>query len=116
MALEWIEYLETHARRVYGVLGGDAVDYSKARALADKIKEGQVPLSFTARDLYLKGWSGLTNPDDMARATRQLVELDWLFPGRINNGNKDGGRPTTRFSLSSRLAELIGEFKPAQVS
>lgn len=74
-SLLWATYLESHARRIYGL----ATDYVllSAESLAKKIKAGELNDGFTERDVYRKGWSyldeELTHP-----ACKELVELGWL--------------------------------------
>ena len=57
-AIAWAEYLEPHARRVYAP--GISPDLTAAHAIAARIKAGDVEKSFTARDVYRRGWSGLS--------------------------------------------------------
>src|ERR1043166_9473073 len=58
-AAAWCEYLESHARRVYSCIVTPQM--RAARELAEKIKHRKVGTdgSFSCRDVYLKGWSGL---------------------------------------------------------
>jgi hypothetical protein len=75
-AIAWAEYLESHARRVYAP--AITPDMDAARALAKRIKAGDVGASFGLRDIYNRGWSGLSTRDEVAAAVGVLVDYDWL--------------------------------------
>ena len=61
---------------------------------------------FTARQLIRKGWKGLTDADDVLNALEILVEHKWLSWQEIQSTGQ-GGRPTERYFINSRLTELI---------
>ena len=75
-ALAWAEYLESHARRAYASVM--QCEIAGARALLKRIKSNDVPNPFTYRDVYLKGWAGLTTPEATREAVRYLADLDCL--------------------------------------
>jgi putative DNA primase/helicase len=97
-AIAWGQYLETHARRVYGSVTAVAGD--TARAILGKIWDGSLPPGFTARDIKQKNWSRLAHDDDVRAGLDLLVEHDWLVEGTV----KTGGRPKTTYTLSSHPA------------
>src|SRR6202035_1213277 len=97
-AIAWGQYLETHARRVYGSVAAVAGD--TARAILGKIWDGSLQPGFTARDIHQKNWSRLAHHDDVQAGLDLLVEHDWLVEGTI----KTGGRPKTAYTLSSHPA------------
>ena len=68
-AAAWCDYLATHARRVYA--GVVTPQLRAARELANKITRGHIGAegSFSARDVYLKGWSSLDTPEAVRLAT-----------------------------------------------
>ena len=115
-ALAWCEVLESHMMRIYSTVTDSA--NIKASYLADKImkmvKKGAdktdttdwIGHGFTARQLIRKGWKGLTDADDVLNALEILVENDWLSWQEIPSTGQ-GGRPTERYSINSRLNELI---------
>ena len=115
-ALAWCEVLESHMMRIYSTVTDSA--NIKASYLADKIlkivKKGAdktdttdwIEHGFTARQLIRKGWKGLTDADDVLNALEMLVEHDWLSWQVIPSTGR-GGRPTERYSINSRVAELI---------
>jgi hypothetical protein len=75
-AITWAEYLESHARRIYAP--AISPDMDAARALAKRIKAGDVGGRFGLRDVYNCGWSGLSTRDEVAAAVGVLVDYDWL--------------------------------------
>jgi putative DNA primase/helicase len=98
----WCEYLESHARRVYSCVTTPRM--RAARELADKIKQRKVGAngSFTCRDVYLKGWSGLDEPETVKVALEVLLDADWV---RELGGepNPSGGRPSARYAVNPRV-------------
>ncbi len=112
-ALAWHSMLETHMNRIYGTVTDSA--NIKASYLADKImkmvrkgadKTDWISNGFTARQLIRKGWKGLTDADDVLNALEILVENNWLSWQEVPSTGQ-GGRPTERYSINSRLTELI---------
>lgn len=89
-AAGWCEYLESHARRLYGA--SVAPEATAARLLAAKLSE--LPDPFTARDVYARKWSGLDR-ERVELAVSELAELKWLRPERMTTG----GRPSIRFHV-----------------
>lgn len=77
MAIKWAELLETHANRVYSLVG-TRVDFAK-RTLMEKIKEGKLGTSFTVRDVTRNGWRGCTeNKEVLYDALAALEHHGWL--------------------------------------
>jgi putative DNA primase/helicase len=75
-ALLWANYLEAHARRIYSaVLRPDTI---AARELAKHLQRADLPVRFTLREVYRKGWTGLANKEDAEAATELLCDLAWL--------------------------------------
>jgi hypothetical protein len=98
-AIGWCEYLEKHARRVYG-LGRD-FRIQAAIALARKIRRGDVKDGFSTRDVYRNGWSGLSDPEVVGLACAELEAAGWL---RMQRPRKTGGRPAARtYEINPRL-------------
>jgi len=100
IACAWVEYLFSHAKRVYApAIQGDALS---ARTLAAKLKAGKLENGFTAREVGRKCWTGLTGASSVNEALELLVELGWL-----NEYCEDtGGRPTTAYEINPRIAEI----------
>jgi hypothetical protein len=70
------EYLESHARRVYAMLGD--ISTRSAAELAKKITRGALQNGFTLRDIYRHGWHLLTTKELAQGACDELVAANWL--------------------------------------
>lgn len=88
VALMWAEYLEQHAARAYASMTTANTDV--ATAILRRIKKGDLRDSFTERDIYRQGWSGLGDRERVVAGLRLLEEFDWLASERIATG----GRPS----------------------
>jgi Protein of unknown function (DUF3987) len=75
-AIAWAEYLESHARRIYAPAISPDVD--AARALVKRIKAGDVAARFGLREVYNRGWSGLSTRNEVLAAVEVLVDHHWL--------------------------------------
>ena len=99
-ALCWIEYLTSHARRIYGLAENPSL--SAALTLGDKLKEHKVknPLEpgFTAYDVKRHHWIGLTTEHDINSALARLEDVNWLRGFPIKK-TPSGGRPTIGFEI-----------------
>jgi hypothetical protein len=98
-ACAWADYLESHARRVYGAV--IASEVTAARALASRILKGDVPREFALRDVYRRHWTHLSTREEAARAVDVLLDLDWLR----GTTEDTGGRRRRRFLVNPRLWE-----------
>lgn len=95
-ALAWGEYLESHARRVYG--SGTQPDTDTAKAILARIRKGDLKSGFSSRDVWRKGWTKLADRDQVAAGLRLLVDYEWLFEDRLETG----GRPATVYRVNPR--------------
>ena len=83
-----------------------------ARELGEKIRTKQVGKEdensrltvFSAREIYLKGWSELSTPERVYGAIRILEDAAWLSPERQESG-PSGGRPANRYIVNPRVFE-----------
>jgi len=75
-AAAWCDYLESHARRIYGLVG--SVGQRAAAELAKKIKAKKLKDGFSLRDVYRNGWHLLTSKEAVKAACDELVEAGWL--------------------------------------
>jgi len=75
-AAAWCDYLESHARRIYGMLG-DASQRAAAE-LAKKLKTGKLRDGFALRDVYRNEWYLLNTKEAAKAACDELVEAGWL--------------------------------------
>ncbi|MHB8406697.1 MAG: YfjI family protein [Acidiferrobacterales bacterium] len=98
-ALAWAEYLESHARRAYASVA--QAEAESARALLNRIRCGDVPDPFGPRDVYLKHWAYLANPEDVHQAVRLLSDLDYLREER----QETGGRPKVSYRINPKVRQ-----------
>jgi hypothetical protein len=75
-AEDWCDYLESHARRIYGLLSG--TEEKAVIALAKKIQNNEIKSPFTVRDIYRKHWSLLDDKFKVEDACCELEELGWI--------------------------------------
>jgi len=101
-AAAWCEYLESHARRMYAPgLKGDEL---AAITLAAKLKRGAMGSQFSVRELYRRGWAGLSTPEEAEGAINVLADCGLLHVEP--SGSPTGGRPTTICTVNPRIAEV----------
>lgn len=89
MALDWCEYLEPHARRMYA----PATDNGIGAAHLLLKRRDELPEQFTQRDVYRKCWAGL-DVDSVKGAVDVLVEYGHLFEFTTDTG----GRPSAIYA------------------
>jgi hypothetical protein len=98
-AAAFCDYLASHARRVYSCVVTPQL--RAARELAEKIRKRKIGAdgSFSCREIYLKGWSGLDSPQAARQAAEILVDAHWL---RVPESEPRplGGRPPDRFEVN----------------
>jgi hypothetical protein len=95
-AFAWARYLESHARRIYGSIG-DA-EARAAKAIAARIKGGDLSAPFLAREIIRKHWMGLTDTAVVKGALELMVDARWLW-AQIE---KTGGRPIERYTINPK--------------
>jgi hypothetical protein len=98
-AAAWCEYLETHARRLYASAENPAME--GARALLERIRNGDVGDGDSTRSVYRRHWAKLSAPEEVSNACTVLEEFGWV---RIETV-KTSGRSTTRLRLHPSLIE-----------
>jgi hypothetical protein len=89
MAVEWCTYLQSHARRIYGLL--DTASIESARELLRHLKRGDLRDGFKVRDVYRKGWSSLKTTEQAEAAISELVVRHYLI--EVQPLSTKGGRP-----------------------
>ena len=99
-AAAWCEYLESHARRCYGLLA-DA-GHSAAQDLSVRLTRGMLVDGFTIRDVRRKGWKHLGTDDAIGCALGLLEAGAWVSPEPFA-GTDAGGRPTVRYRINPRV-------------
>ncbi len=97
-ALEWAEYLESHARRIFASLGRQ--NDESAKALAAHIRRQDLKSPFTVRQVYnMHHWAELEDKASAQAAVDVLVELGWLAEQR----RETGGRPLVEYFVNPML-------------
>ena len=105
-ALQWVEYLETHAARIYGAGLAPEVEGAvrllsriKSRALGDA--NGEIAETFTARQVAQKGWAGLADVDAVRKVADVLIEANWLRIETVHSADPKGrGRPSETYAIN----------------
>jgi Protein of unknown function (DUF3987)/Domain of unknown function (DUF3854) len=92
------EYLEAHARRAYACIASP--ELWATRELGRHIQTADVPGTFTARDVYRKGWSGLIDPVRVREALAQLQSASWVRPVETSTGK---GRPSDTWQVNPKV-------------
>ena len=75
-AAAWCDFLELHARRIYGMATN--IVLSAAIVLFKNLKKRKLENGFTIRDVYRKQWSLLIDKEIVQDACDELVGLGWL--------------------------------------
>lgn len=96
-ALAWGDYLKSHAERAYAA--GSRTATEGAVALLKKIKSGSIKSGFSPREVYLKGWSRLTTPEDVQAAATLLCDLHHVREIEHKPG-RQGGRPSVCYEIN----------------
>lgn len=100
-ALAWVQYLQSHAERAYAA--GTRPDTEAASALLKAIQSGKIEGdTFSARDVYRRGWTHLGTPEAVAEAARMLADLDCLQVVEQAAG-AIGGRPTSVYRINPKV-------------
>lgn len=97
-AITYGEYLESHARRIYS--SATRPDIDSAKTLLKRLSNDKLSSPFTARDVYIKGWTGLETSQKAQSAINLLIEYSHLTVEEVTTG----GRPTTFHHLNKGAA------------
>lgn len=98
-AAAWCEYLEGHARRIYGLV--ESAKTTTAKMLARRLSDGKLANGFTARDIARKGWGGIKTTADAEVALDILEEHGWI-EGSDESVLLGTGRPTIRYTINPK--------------
>lgn len=97
----FLNYLETHAERIYRMLVNPA--HTIADALREKIEEGALPPghTFTSRHIARRHWGAI--PDDDAKLIREGLEVLSDY-GWVANVSEEGkmGRPSDQWLVNPK--------------
>ncbi|WP_428419295.1 YfjI family protein [Parachlamydia sp.] len=110
-AAAWCEYLESHARRCYGLLADEGL--RAAQSLTSKIAEGKLSSNFTARDVRRNQWRNLTTDDAVKAAIDWLEDEGWLQSYKVGGTGPGSGQPTTRYTINPKVLALNENEKTA---
>lgn len=102
-AAAWCCYVEAHAKRIYSLVVSPQL--RAAAELGRRIQEGwkHQEGQFTARDVYVNGWSGLDTPERTRGAFEVLTDANWICP--LADKSKRG-RPSELYAINPRLKEV----------
>lgn len=108
MAIQWCEYLESHARRIYGLVLDAAT--IKASSIGQKLLKLDAGhdwriKGFKAREIHRKNWKGLTDIESVENALELLVDNNWLVLEEIEPTVK-GGRPSKQYWINPKIYEM----------
>jgi hypothetical protein len=98
-ALAFADYLETHARRLYG--SSTEAERRAGEAVLKKIRRTELRDGFTARDIHRAQWSNLTEIDLVKAGLNLLADLDHVAPVQAPVG-PSGGRSKTTYLVNPR--------------
>ena len=93
-ALAFAEYLELHARRAYAA--GSEAESAAAKVILARLRKGEIADGFTLRDIHQKGWSNLSDRDQVKAGLDLLTDLDWLAA----KTEQTGGRPRVSYTIN----------------
>ena len=99
LAIKWCDYLEGHARKVYGLLGELQLDSSKA--FVKKVNEGRIKDGDSLRDIYRHNWSHLKTVKDVDAAIALLKDHGWVQTQFLPTG----GAPTEVIRINPKWLE-----------
>lgn len=100
LAVKWCEYLEAHARRIYGMAGSP--EHEAAIKLSKKIKDKKLDSPFTVRQVQRKGWHGLKENAEIKEALIILIEENWI--DEIEKAYSGSGRqPAPEYLINPAL-------------
>jgi hypothetical protein len=95
-ALNWAEYLLSHAKRLYSI----ATNFSLDGAKLILYRKAKLPLSFSVRDIQRKGWSGLDSVEIINEALTWLLDYNYIHIEMINSADTNG-RPKIVYHWSN---------------
>ena len=101
-AAAFCEYIESHASRLYSCV--TTPQMRAARELAERIRSRKVGGDgyFSARDVYLKGWSGLDSPETVRLAIQVLLDACWIVEV-AGEPSPRGGRLPLRYQVNPKV-------------
>lgn len=105
LAIRFSDYLEAHARRIYSLAA--LAKFRSAHTLAEKIKSGELSGHITVRGVQRKGWSGLTEKEDLESAFTELEAAFWIRKVVSERTSTPGGRPPApRYEINPKIFQI----------
>jgi putative DNA primase/helicase len=104
-AAAWCDFLEHHARRIYGM----AIEGDIQPAVTLTGRLAKLPDPFTARDVLRKGWVGLSTLEDVERTLGILEDHNWVRSVEERPTGERGRPRAARYYLHP---EIRGEARP----
>ncbi len=99
-AILWLEYLESHAHRIFGS-AANAVPKASLE-LIRHIRRGDLVSPFSARDVYYGNhWSGLSTAAEVEEVLEYLIEKGCLGSTTV----KGNGRPSIKYWVHPKILE-----------
>ena len=102
LALRWCDYLEGHARKIYGLQVAEADE--SVKRLAARLKSGELESGFQARHVQHKRWAGLRTVDEINSGLAILCDSNWLEKVETDSLVR-GGKPKTRYLINPRIKD-----------
>lgn len=103
LAIHWCDYLEGHARKIYGLQVAEAGEAVKR--LAAKIRSGDLENGFQVRHIQRKNWAGLTKAEDVYSALAVLGDLRWVEQVEVPSLVKTS-RPKIQFLINPQIQNI----------
>ncbi len=100
-AWAWCIYLENHAMRVYSPMIGSPL--KAAADLLERIQAGDVEHGAKTREIWRKGWSGMSSAEELASVIGVLEEHGWVRRKKVKPTGP--GRPSERLYLHPELRD-----------
>lgn len=85
-ALEWADYLLSHAKRLYSL----AINHSLDGARLILARKNKLPDPFGARDIQRKGWSGLDSIEAVNDALNWLIDYGHIQSNSLSTADTNG--------------------------
>ena len=101
-ALDWCEYLRSHAERIYQ--SATIPQTSGARVILKKIRTKSLVDGFTPREIAQKNWTGLNDVEAVRKALALLVDYDYLRVERTPT-TPVGGRSSERYFINPNIGD-----------
>jgi hypothetical protein len=97
------DYLESHARRIYGLVSN--INQQAAARLAKNIQTGKLTDGFTTRDVYRKEWQLLDSAELATSACDELIDLGWLITEQPKSGGV-GKKPLPIHHINPKIKNM----------